>query len=102
MRNIELDAKNWTSAVDFYSALLSSIGAPEWHGRNIDALVDSMIWGGINRVEPPYTVQIRGVEQLPGDVRNHIELAKKALLEAPADFRIRHDRDVEVQLDTCS
>jgi RNAse (barnase) inhibitor barstar len=102
MRHIELDAKNWTSVLDFYSALLPSIGAPEWHGRNINALIDSMIWGGINRVEPPYTIRIRDVVQLPGDVRNHIELAKNALLEARAEFRIRHHRDVEVRLDTCS
>jgi hypothetical protein len=101
MRNIELDAKNWTSVVDFYNALLLSIGAPEWHGRTINALVDSMIWGEINRIEPPYTIQIHGVEQLPGDVRDHVELAKNALLEARAEFRVMRDRDVEVRLDTC-
>jgi hypothetical protein len=27
-----------------------------------DAFVDSMIWGGMNSVEPPYTVQISNLK----------------------------------------
>ena len=38
----------------FYDLLLSQIGAPEWHGRNLDALADSLITGSINAIEPPY------------------------------------------------
>jgi len=97
MRDIELDATNWTTVQDFYSALLSSIGAPEWHGRNINALVDSMIWGGINKVDPPYTVRIRGTAQLSRDVRNHVELAKTALGKARSEFRVRKGRDAQVE-----
>jgi len=38
----------------FYDVLFSQIGAPEWHGHNLDALVDSLITGSINSIEPPY------------------------------------------------
>jgi RNAse (barnase) inhibitor barstar len=102
MRDIELDATNWTTAQDFYNALLSKIGAPKFHGRNINALVDSMIWGGINKVDPPYTVRIRGVAQLSKDVRDHVELAENALRQARAEFHARNGREVQVQFETCA
>ena len=50
MRRIELDAKSWMKILDFYQDLLKALGAPEWHGRNLNALIDSMIWGGINEL----------------------------------------------------
>ncbi|MBC9884143.1 barstar family protein, partial [Bradyrhizobium sp. INPA01-394B] len=40
---------------DFYDALLAALGAPEGHGRNLNALIDSMVWAGMNAVEAPYT-----------------------------------------------
>jgi RNAse (barnase) inhibitor barstar len=100
MHDIELDATNWTTLDDFYKALLSKIGAPKFHGRNINALVDSMIWGGINKVEPPYTIRIRGVAQLPKGVRDHVELARSTLQKGRAEFRGRKGHDVQVQFET--
>ena len=41
---------------EFYNSLLPQLSAPEWHGRNLDALADSIITGSINDVEPPYTI----------------------------------------------
>src|SRR5579859_7937376 len=86
MHHIELDATKWKTVSDFYDALLSALGSPEWHGRNINALVDSMIFGGINEISPPYTIRISGISRAPKDVRNHIELAEKSILEARPEF----------------
>ena len=61
MRTIRLNAENWKTVLDFYDALLAALGAPDWHGASIDAMIDSMIWGGINDVDPPYTVQIQNL-----------------------------------------
>lgn len=99
MRIIQLDATKWTTYDDFYNALLPSIGAPEWHGRNLNALVDSMIWGGINAVKPPYAVKISGTTGLPGNVRNHIETAKRALAEGRTDYQKLRGGDVEVAIE---
>jgi len=96
---IDLDATNWVSAHDFYDALLPALGAPPQHGRNVNALVDSMIWGGMNKIEPPYTIRICRAGQLPKSVLDHIEVAKTALLEARADFRAIRGRDVRVHLE---
>jgi len=92
MRIIELDAAKWKAVIDFYYALLAAIGAPEWHGMSPDALVDSMIWGGINAVEPPYSVRVSGLSAAPKEVRDHVELAKDVLLEGRI-YRKRHKGD---------
>ncbi len=102
MRIIELDATKWQNVMDFYHALLASVEAPQWHGRSPDALIDSMIWGGINAVEPPYTVRISGSATLPKDVRDHIELVKCALAEARLDYSSRQGSDVEVVVEIVS
>jgi hypothetical protein len=99
MRKIELDSLNWMTAHDFYNALLSALGSPANHGHNINALVDSMIWGGMNAVDPPYVVRISGATQLSKDVREHIKLAQNALIEGRAEFRVLRGRDVEVQIE---
>lgn len=98
MRTIELDAAKWKTVLDFYRALLASIGAPEWHGKSTNALIDSMIWGGINAVEPPYTVQISGLSAAPQEIRDEVELVSDMLVEHRI-YRKRHDRgDVEVSI----
>jgi RNAse (barnase) inhibitor barstar len=99
MRVIELDARNWRTELDFYNALLAALGAPEWHGRNLNALTDSMIYGGINAVEPPYSIRIRGTQKLAKDVRDQLETTKRVLGAARAEFRARRGHDVEVEFE---
>ena len=82
MRIIELNAKNWRRWQDFYNALLAALGAPEGHGRNLNALIDSMVWGGMNKVEAPYTIRISGTEKLSKDVLAEIDEVKLALASA--------------------
>jgi len=55
---IKLDARGWTDVRPFYDAFLAAVDAPSWHGHSLDALADSLIGGGINGVEPPFTVEI--------------------------------------------
>jgi RNAse (barnase) inhibitor barstar len=98
MRIIELDATKWKAVLDFYDTLLAAIGAPKWHGKSLDALVDSMIWGGINAVEPPYTVQISGLSAAPAEIRDHVQLVSDVLV-AGRIYRKRHTGDdVEVSM----
>jgi hypothetical protein len=99
MRIIELDAGKWATDLDFYNALLAALGSPKWHGHSVDALIDSMIWGGINAVEPPYIVRVQNMSRLPKAVIDEIELVKHELAEARAEFNQRNGHDVEVQLE---
>ena len=98
MRVIELDAGNWRTPSDFYDALLAALGSPKWHGRNVNALADSMVYGGINSIAPPYTVQISNADHLPTAVREAI-ITTAAVIEAVcADRRARAGVDTHVKL----
>jgi hypothetical protein len=44
--------------------LFRAVGAPEWHGRNFDALRDSIATGSINAVEVPYRLVIQNYDKI--------------------------------------
>lgn len=102
MRIINLNGKNWKTAGDFYTALLAAIGAPEKHARNVNALIDTMIWGGDAVVQPPYEVRVSGTAKLPDHDRHEIELLARLLAEARSEFRNRRGSDIEVSLKVLS
>lgn len=94
-----LDAKGWKSTLDFYDALFVVIGAPKWHGCSPDALVDSMIWGGINDSEPPITILIERLSDAPKEVREHVQLVADDLRSARKGWREAHNgADIEVAM----
>lgn len=58
MRELILNGADWATKDDVYKAFFRVVGAPEWHGRNLDALADSIRGGSINQVEVPYRLVI--------------------------------------------
>jgi RNAse (barnase) inhibitor barstar len=58
MKDIVLDASAWRDRDDFYDALLPALGAPDWHGRNLDALNDSIGGDDISAVRLPFRIKI--------------------------------------------
>ena len=96
MRTIELDAKDWCTWQDLYNDLLAALGAPEGHGRNLNALIDSMVWGGMNAVEAPYTIRVSGTEKLHKDVLAEINEVKQALTAACSERRALGRGDVDI------
>jgi RNAse (barnase) inhibitor barstar len=99
MTIIELNAQSWRTWEDFYSALLAALGAPKGHGRNLNALIDSMVGGGVNAVEPPYEIRVSGAENLSKDIRAEIDAVKQALANARAERRASGGRDMEIQFE---
>lgn len=99
MQTIEINAEMWATELDFVNALLAAIGAPEKHGSSVDAFVDSMIWGGVNALEPPYAIRIVGTSKLSKSLREFIELTKRALAEGRAEYQRRQGQDVDVSLE---
>ena len=69
MRNIVLNGSSWKTTEDFYDAFLSAVGEPSWHGRNFNALRDSIITGNINEVDLPYKIYISGLSKMPAEPR---------------------------------
>jgi hypothetical protein len=88
MNFIDIDASGWETALDFYEAILAAIGAPRWHGRNVNALIDSMIYGGISELEPPFTVRITNAEKLPAEAREELVFVILAMAEQQGTDKI--------------
>lgn len=99
---ITLDAKDWSRVLDLYDALLLGLGAPKEHGRSIGALLDSMVWGFMNDIEPPYTIRIVNTEGLAKDIRNEIDLLAKCIIEDRAAHREQDGTDVDVNIEVYS
>jgi RNAse (barnase) inhibitor barstar len=59
MRELVLDAREWTTQDDVYDSFFRAVGAPDWHGRNLDALNDSIAGRQINAIEVPYLIVIK-------------------------------------------
>ena len=102
MRLIELNANSWRTWRDFYDALLAALGAPEGHGRNLNALIDSMVWGGMNAIEAPYIIRISGAERLSKDMIAEIDEVKRAIAAACSERRALGRGDVEIGFEITS
>jgi RNAse (barnase) inhibitor barstar len=74
VKELILDGATWKSPDDVYDSFFRAVGAPSWHGRNFNALIDSIATGSINEVEVPYRLVIRnygaigaGARKMAGD-----------------------------------
>lgn len=68
MKRLCIDLSECQTIDSVYTVLLSEIGAPSWHGRNLDALWDSIIDNDINEIKPPYYIEVLGTDRLPLEV----------------------------------
>lgn len=82
---IVLPGAHWTTLEDFYRDLLLSLGAPDWHGHNLDALWDSITRGGINQVNPPFRVRVTGVDVMPPECKTLLDCFVAMIAEAKAE-----------------
>ena len=82
---IILAAAGWNTTDEFYTAFFDAIGAPSWHGRNLDALWDSITSGGINRVNPPFRIRMSGLRQTSAECRQLIDRFAQLIEEAKAE-----------------
>ncbi len=96
MRQVLLDGSGWHTVVDFYRALQAALQSPSGHGFNIDAFIDSMIYGGMNQVEAPYVVEVRKLSRV--DLRADVEELGAALAEARLWRHEHYGDDVDVTL----
>jgi RNAse (barnase) inhibitor barstar len=92
MKEIALDASAWRDRDDFYDALLPALGAPGWHGRNLDALEESISGDDISEVRLPFRIRIANATSAATDVQKY--LFKFADLVTD----LRTDRGCEVYL----
>jgi RNAse (barnase) inhibitor barstar len=73
-----------------------SLGSPEGHGASVDALLDSMIWGGMNDLDPPYTIRIANASKAKPKVRQELSDLSICIDEAKEEYRCRKGNNIEV------
>ena len=93
MPKVLLDGQSWVSSDDFYEALLAALGAPSWHGRNLDALEETLRSGETNALNPPLDLAISGMESMGGEARTTVHRFN----ELVSDLRAA-DIDIRLQL----
>jgi RNAse (barnase) inhibitor barstar len=97
MKELILDGAAWKTTDHLYDAFFRAVGAPEWHGRNFDALNDSIATGSINEVEVPYRLVIKHYDQIAGEAKkmtdDFVDLIHEiAARGCPVEIRVeRHD-----------
>jgi hypothetical protein len=79
---------------DFYESILAVLEAPHWHGTNVNALIDSMLYGGINGIDPPYRIWIKGTANLPVAVKTELGWLAEAI-----DNQGGPEKGVTIQID---
>ena len=79
---ILIDWSELNSEEAFYKSVLEQLGAPAWHGHNLDALWDSVGVGQINGVEPPYRIVMRGVRHVPEGLVEFVRRVAMVFLDA--------------------
>lgn len=77
----------WQSKQDFYDELLPQIGAPDWHGRNLDAVADSLVTGQINTVEPPFVIEVQRLDESAKFARALVQVLAEIAEEASESGR---------------
>lgn len=70
MKEIHLDGAGWNDRDDVYDAFFQAVGAPSWHGRNFNALRDSISGGRINKIEVPYIIRLKNYSLVGPGARN--------------------------------
>jgi RNAse (barnase) inhibitor barstar len=69
MRELTLDGALWETCDDLYDSFFRAVGAPDWHGRNFNALRDSIEGGDINEVEVPYRLIIKNYDKIAAEAK---------------------------------
>lgn len=69
MTELVLNGADGATKDDFYNAFFHAVGAPQWHGRNFNALADSISAGSINHVEVPYRLVIKSYDRIGPDAK---------------------------------
>ena len=85
---------DWAQIKDkdcLYDTLFEQLNSPSWHGRNLNALRDSVIVGDINGVEPPYKVLIRNENEIAEGLIELAEGVKEVFVDAS-----RENEEIEI------
>ena len=85
MREVAFSTAGWEKLDDLYVSFLRAVGAPSWHGHNLDAVLESITRGSINAIDPPYRIRISGIRDTPAECKELLDSFIALLEEAKAE-----------------
>lgn len=98
MKVVEIDASACRTVKQFAAELKRAIHAIEAvHGDSVDAFVDSMVFGVMSDLAPPYVVRVTGLKR-GSDPERFARTLANAIGQARVERRTRKGEDVEVSL----
>ncbi len=96
MRTIEIDGAACKDVKAFCAVLQEEIRALPGHGNSIESFVDSMIWGTMSTLPPPYVIRVRGLHG--GPIAQFVKDLSEALGYARMQRRKQAGEDIEVMI----
>ena len=85
MKVVQCDLVGCATDEDVFERVLAALKAPDWHGRNLDALWDSIAGGGINELVPPFRLNVAGSGGLRNDLRDLVDKIGNLFSDARSD-----------------
>jgi hypothetical protein len=73
MRELIINAAAWQTRADLYFSFFAVVGTPPWHGKNFNALRDSIGIGQINEIEVPYRLVLSNYNLVPPAMKKDAE-----------------------------
>src|SRR5437667_10874672 len=70
MKELVMDATEWQTTDDLFLSFFRVVEAPSWHGKNFNALRDSIGTGQINNVEVPYRIVFNNYDRVNPQVKD--------------------------------
>lgn len=64
VKELFMDASQWKTTDDLYLSFFEAVKAPAWHGKNLDAVRESIRAGQINGTEVPYCLVLKNYDHL--------------------------------------
>jgi len=83
---VSIDWSRIASEDDFYDIVSPQCGFPSWHGRNLDALEDSWVTGGIDTNGPPYVFEFRNPGEATPEMRRLLGYVDEIAKDSWRDF----------------
>ena len=94
MKNLIVDIASAKTREDIFVLLLKAMDAPTWHGKNLDAIDESVAHGGNDTIEPPYSVTFINAARLSSDLRHELLRVKEIFVDA----KKRESREVSCDI----
>ncbi|MCP3956917.1 MAG: barstar family protein [bacterium] len=102
MQRIEIDWSDVTSMSQMWHDIVIKSGHPAWHGRNLDALADGWVTGGLDEHGPPYEFVFISCDQVPEELKEVaaavMEIAEESVQENGGSIR-RGQQDAPADAD---